>query len=54
MDNFVFNNPTRIIFGKDTELSVGQEVKGYANKILLHYGGGSIKRTGPYDRVIKS
>ena len=27
MDNFVFNNPTRIIFGKDTELSVGQEVK---------------------------
>lgn len=54
MDNFVFNNPTRIIFGKDTELSVGQEVKGYANKILLHYGGGSIKRTGLYDRVIKS
>ena len=44
MDNFVFNNQTRIIFGKDTELSVGQEVKGYANKILLHYGGGSIEQ----------
>ena len=54
MDNFVFNNPTRIIFGKDTELSVGQEIKRYANKILLHFGGGSVKRTGLYDKVIKS
>ena len=27
MDNFIFNNPTKIIFGKDTELLVGQETK---------------------------
>lgn len=54
MDNFIFNNPTKIIFGKDTELLVGQETKKYTNKVLLHYGGGSIKKYGLYDRVIKS
>lgn len=54
MDNFIFNNPTKIIFGKDTESLVGQEIKKYANKVLLHYGGGSIKKSGLYDRVMKS
>ncbi|NLE25519.1 MAG: iron-containing alcohol dehydrogenase [Clostridiaceae bacterium] len=54
MDNFIFNNTTKIIFGKDTELSVGKETRKYSNKVLLHYGGGSIKRSGLYDRVIKS
>ncbi len=54
MDNFIFNNPTKIIFGKDTELLVGQETKKYSNKVLLHYGGGSIKKSGLYDRVKKS
>ena len=33
---------------------VGQETKKYTNKVLLHYGGGSIKKYGLYDRVIKS
>jgi len=46
MHNFVFQNPTKIIFGKDTEITVGAEIKPYTNKILFHYGGGSIKRTG--------
>ena len=54
MDNFIFNNPTKIIFGKDSELLVGQETKKYSNKVLLHYGGGSIKKSGLYDRVKKS
>ncbi len=54
MDSFIFNNTTKIIFGKDTELSVGQETRKYSNKVLLHYGGGSIKKSGLYDRVIKS
>jgi len=54
MDNFIFNNPTKIIFGKDTESLVGKETKKYTNKVLLHYGGGSIKKTGLYDRVMKS
>lgn len=54
MDNFTFKAPTKIIFGKDTENQVGNEVKQYSNKILFCYGGGSIKRSGLYDRVVKS
>jgi alcohol dehydrogenase YqhD (iron-dependent ADH family) len=54
MDNFTFQNPTKIIFGKDAENEVGKEISGYSKKILLHYGGGSIKKTGLYDKVIAS
>jgi alcohol dehydrogenase YqhD (iron-dependent ADH family) len=54
MENFSFYRPTRIIFGRGTEDEVGKEVKKYGKKILLHYGGGSIKRTGLYDKVMKS
>ena len=54
MDNFIFQNPTKIIFGKGTENKVGKEVSKHSKKILLHYGGGSIKTTGLYDRVISS
>ena len=54
MENFSFYRPTRIIFGRGSEEKVGKEVKKYGKKILLHYGGGSIKRTGLYDKVIKS
>jgi alcohol dehydrogenase YqhD (iron-dependent ADH family) len=54
MDNFTFKSPTKIVFGKDTETQVGKEVKQYSDKILLCYGGGSIKRTGLYDRVTVS
>ncbi len=54
MKSFVFHNPTKIIFGKETEKKVGSEVKKYADKILLHYGGGSIKKYGIYKRVMDS
>jgi alcohol dehydrogenase YqhD (iron-dependent ADH family) len=54
MNNFTFKNATKIIFGKDTENQVGSETKQYANKVLLCYGGGSIKKSGLYDRVLKS
>jgi alcohol dehydrogenase len=53
MENFVFANPTRIIFGKGTENQVGQELKG-CKKVLLHYGENSIKRSGLYERVTAS
>ena len=43
MNNFTFQCATKIIFGKGTEHQVGEEVK-HTDKILLHYGGGSIKR----------
>ena len=54
MDNFVYQVPTKIIFGAGTEENVGQEVARYAKKILLHYGGGSIKDSGLYSRIVES
>ncbi|MGM0436530.1 MAG: iron-containing alcohol dehydrogenase [Bacillota bacterium] len=55
MENFNFYSPTEFVFGKDTEKEVGNLVKKYgAKKVFLHYGGGSIKRTGLYDRVTKT
>ena len=52
MDNFVFSNPTKIIFGRKTELNVGKETAVYSSKILLHYGAGSIKASGLYNLVL--
>ncbi|RXI96664.1 iron-containing alcohol dehydrogenase [Anaerobacillus alkaliphilus] len=54
MQDFVFQNRTKIIFGRDKEEVVGQESVIYGKKLLLHYGGGSIKASGLYDRVINS
>ena len=54
MDNFIFDNHTKIIFGKDMESKVGKEISRYGKKVLLHYGGGSIKRSGLYDKVVNS
>jgi alcohol dehydrogenase YqhD (iron-dependent ADH family) len=53
MENFVFQNPTKIIFGKGTESQVGAEVRG-CQKVLLHYGSGSIQKSGLYQRVVAS
>ena len=54
MENFVYHNPTKIIFGKGMGDRVGEEVKLFSKKILLHYGGGSIKQIGLYAKVVKS
>lgn len=54
MNNFEFLNPTKIIFGKGTESQAGAEVKRFASSCLLHFGGGSVKKSGLYDRVASS
>jgi len=54
MLNFDFQVPTRIIFGKDTHKDIGALLKPHARKVLLHYGGSSIKKTGVYDTVVAS
>jgi len=55
MFDFTFHNPTRIIFGKDTETRIGQELKQAGlGRVLLVYGRESIKRSGLYDRVTQS
>lgn len=52
MENFNFQNKTQIVFGKDTHKKIGELIKGNWGKVLLHYGGGSIKRTGLYDEIV--
>lgn len=54
MLNFDFYSPARIVFGRDTENQIGALLAPHAKKVLLHYGGGSIKRSGLYDRVTAS
>lgn len=53
MNEFVFQCGTKMIFGKDKELCVGRELKEHgARRVLLVYGGASIRRSGLYDKVI--
>lgn len=54
MLNFDFYAPARILFGKGEEKRIGDLLKPHATKVLLHYGGGSIKKSGLYDTVISS
>jgi alcohol dehydrogenase YqhD (iron-dependent ADH family) len=54
MLNFDFHAPTRVVFGRDTQKEIGPLLKPHAKKILLHYGSGSIKKSGLYDQVVAS
>jgi len=54
MENFIFENPTKIIFGRETHKQVGKEVKKTSDRVLLHYGMGSIKKSGLYGQVVES
>ncbi len=55
MENFTFYSPTYFVFGKDTENEAGKYVKRFGgSKVLIHYGGGSVVRSGLLDRVKKS
>ncbi len=52
MENFEFYSPTCFVFGKDTESKAGELVKRFGgSKVLIHYGGGSVVRSGLLDRV---
>ncbi|RFB15137.1 iron-containing alcohol dehydrogenase [Bacillus sp. HNG] len=52
MENFTYYNPTKLIFGKGQIQELKNEIPQYGKKVLLVYGGGSIKRNGLYDQVI--
>jgi hypothetical protein len=54
VQNFVFELPTRVIFGKGNIGKTGREVKAFGSKALMVYGSGSIKKNGIYDQVIES
>lgn len=52
MQDFIYEVSTKILFG-DKLKKLPEEVKKYANRVLLTYGGGSIKKSGLYDEIIK-
>lgn len=51
--NFTYQNPTKLIFGKDKVKTLAKEIAKYGDKVLLVYGGGSIKKNGIYNQVIE-
>ncbi len=53
MNNFVFQNPTKLIFGKG-EIKRLSKLIDKDKKILMTYGGGSIKRNGVYEQVMQA
>lgn len=55
MLNFEYYAPTKVVFGKDTEKKVGELIKEQGcKKVLVHYGSGSVIRTGLLDRIYHS
>ncbi|WML45863.1 iron-containing alcohol dehydrogenase [Neobacillus sp. PS3-40] len=54
MDNFTFWNPTKLIFGKNQLEQLKAEIPQYGKKVLLVFGGGSIKQSGLFDKVIQN
>jgi alcohol dehydrogenase len=53
LEQFTFYNPTQVFFGKGTLTAIKEQIPRYGKKVLLVYGGGSIKRNGIYDQIMK-
>ena len=55
MENFNYYTPTKVVFGKNTQALVGQLVKEQnCKKVLVHYGSGSVKKSGLLDAIYQS
>lgn len=55
MNDFSFYSPTKFVFGRGAEAKVGSLVRAFGGtKVLLHFGGGSVKKNGVYDAVVKA
>ncbi len=54
LGNFVYANPTKLFFGDEAQKNLAEALKPFGRKVLLTYGGGSIKRNGIYDDVISA
>lgn len=52
LGNFVYSNPTKLYFGDEAQKNLAEALKGFGKKVMLTYGGGSIKRNGIYDDVM--
>ena len=53
LGDFTYSNPTRLHFGKNALASLADELRNYGKNILFTYGGGSIKKSGLYDEIVK-
>lgn len=53
LGNFMYSNPTKLYFGEDSLEYLKNELANYGEKVQLSYGGGSIKKNGIYDKVMK-
>lgn len=53
MNDFIFHNPDKVYFGKNQLCHLGEELLKFGKRVLLVYGGGSIKKYGLYDEIIK-
>ena len=55
MLNFEFYNPTKVIFGRGAEMTAGKEIKALGgHKVLVHFGGSHLKKSGVLDRIHES
>ena len=53
MNNFIYENKTKVFFGKGgVKEYLGSVLKGYGDTVMLAYGGGSVKRNGVYDEIM--
>lgn len=52
LGDFSYCNPTRLYFGENSLDNLSKELANYGSKVMLTYGGGSIKKSGLYDKVI--
>ena len=52
LGNFTYANPTKLFFGDEAQKNLAKALMPFGKKVLLTYGGGSIKRNGVYDDVI--
>ena len=53
LGNFKYSNPTKLYFGNDALRFLPEALSGFGEKVMLTYGGGSIKRNGIYDDVVR-
>ena len=53
LGNFTYCNPTKLYFGKEALKGLNEELPKYGKNVLLVYGGGSIKKSGIYDEIVK-
>lgn len=54
LGNFIYSNPTTLYFGDQAQKNITEALKGFGPKVLLTYGGGSIKRNGIYEQVCEA